>query len=82
MEAAAAGLRPEPFETLKAWLAFPINLATVECLALVGVANNFVRGIEFGEMRGRFRIVLVGIGVQFFSEPAIRTLDVSLARTL
>src|SRR4029453_5474685 len=68
VETASALLRTEAFETLETRLAFRIDLAAVECLALVGIANDFVWGIELGEARGGFGIVLVGIRVQFFRE--------------
>src|SRR5262249_17914284 len=82
LEAASTGLRAEAFETLETGLAFRINLAAVECLALIGIANDFVSGVEFGEVRGSLGVVLIGIRVQFFREPAIGALDVRLARTL
>src|SRR5262249_16072960 len=70
------------FEALETRLAFGVDFSTVECLALVAVANNFVRRIELGETRGRLWIMLVGIRVQFFGEAPIGALDIGLACTL
>src|SRR5215468_9070401 len=78
----ATRLRTEPFEALETRLAFGVDFSTVECLALVAVANNFVRSIELGETRRRLWIVLVGIRVQFFREAPIGGLDIGLACTL
>src|SRR5512147_1588164 len=77
-----ARLRAETLEALEARLALGIDLAPVERLALVGIANDLVGGVEFGKTRGRFRIVLVGVRMQFFGKPAIGALDVAFARTL
>jgi hypothetical protein len=81
----AAGARPaaaEAFETLEARLAVGVDLATVERLALVGVADDLVGGVELGKARGRLGVVLVGVGVMFLGEFAERALDLSRARTL
>ena len=78
----AARLRTEAFETLEARLALRIDLAAVERLALVVVADDLVGGIELGKARCRLRIVLVGVGVQFLREPPIGAFDVRLVRTL
>jgi hypothetical protein len=75
-------LRTEPFEALETWLTFGVNLSAIKCFALVAVANNFVCGVEFSEVRCRLRIVLVGVRVQFFREAPISTLDIGLACTL
>ena len=75
-------LRTESFEALETRFAFGVDFSTVECLALVAVANDFVRGIQLGETRGRLWVVLVGIRVQFFSEAPISALDIGLACTL
>src|SRR5690242_21230210 len=82
MKSAAAGLCTETLETLKTRLALRVDLAAVIRLALVAIAADLVGGIEFGEMRGRLRIVLVGIGVQFFGKTPIGALDLGLGRTL
>src|SRR4029453_17095194 len=76
VEAASALLRAEAFEALETRLAFRIDLAAIECLALVGIANDFVCSIELGEVRGRFGVVLVGIRMQFFRKSAKGALDV------
>ncbi len=78
----ATRLRTEPFEALETWLAFSIDLAAIECLALVAVADNFICSVEFGEARRCLRIVLVGVRMQFFSESPIGALDIGLACTL
>jgi len=80
--AATARLGAETFEALEAWLALGINLAAVECFALVGVTGDLVGSIELGEARGRLWVVLVGVGMQLLCEAAIGALDVRLARTL
>src|SRR5262249_32174460 len=59
-----------------------VDLAAVECLALVCVADDLVGSVELRKTRRGFRIVLVGIGMQFLREPTIGALDVALARTL
>jgi hypothetical protein len=60
------GCATESFEALETRFAFGVDFSTVECLALVAVANDFVRGIQLGEMRGRLWIVLVGVRVAIF----------------
>jgi hypothetical protein len=74
--------RSKTLEALEARLAFGVDLAAVERLALVGIADNLVGGVEFGKTRSRLGVVLVGIWMQFFREPAIGALDVAFARTL
>ena len=78
----AARLRAETFEALETRLAFCVDLTTIERLALVGIAYDLVGGVKFGKTRGRLRIVLVGIRMQFFREPTIGAFDVAFARTL
>ena len=68
----AARLPAEAFEALEARLAFGVDLAAVEGLALVVVADDLVGGVELGEARGRLRVVLVGVGMQFLGELADR----------
>ena len=77
-----ARLRAETLEALEARLALGVDLAAVECLALVGIADDLVGGVELGKTRGRLRVVLVGVRMQFLRKPAIGALDVALARTL
>jgi len=64
-------------KALKARLAFGIDLAAVEGLALLVVAEDFIGGVEFGEFSGRFRVLFVGVGVQLFRHPPEGALDVS-----
>src|SRR5262245_54321415 len=78
----AARLRTETFEALETRLAFRVDLTTIKCLALVGIAHDLIGGVKFGETRGRLRIVLVGIRMQFFREPAIGAFDIAFARNL
>src|SRR6478735_11528160 len=79
VKTATARLRAKTFKALKARFALAIDLAAIEGLALVAVADNLVSGIELGEARGCLRIMLVGIGMQFFGETPISTLDIGLA---
>ncbi len=69
-ETAAAGMRA--LEAAEARLAFGVDLAAIERLALVVVAENFVSRIQLGEPRGSFRIGFVGVGMQFLGELAGR----------
>ena len=55
--------------------ALGIDLAAIEGLALLVVADNLIGGIQLGEARGRLRIVLVGIGVQLLGELAVGALQ-------
>ena len=72
------GPKPAPppgcaaFEALEARLALGVDLAAVEGLALLVVADDLVGGIELGEARGRLGIVLVGVGMQLLGELAGR----------
>ena len=81
-ETAAAGLRAVAFVALKARLALGVDLAAVEGLALGVVADDLVGGGDLGKARGRLRIVLVGVGVQFLGELAVGAFDLALAGTL
>src|SRR4051812_24447833 len=71
----------ESLEALEARLAVRADLAAVELLALVGIADDLVRTVELGEFIGRLRI-LAGIRVQLLRQLAIRLLDVFRARRL
>src|SRR5262249_9413804 len=82
MNPATARLRSEAFKALEARLALRVDLAAVEGLAFVAITHDLVSGVKLGESRRRLRIRLVGVGVQFFREAPIRTLDIGLARTL
>lgn len=46
-------------KTLKGWLAFGIDLATVELSALVRIAQDFIGLVQFCKALLRLRIVLV-----------------------
>ena len=81
--AAEAGTRAgaaAAVKTLEARLALGVDLAAVERLALVLVAEDFVRGVELGKARRRLRIVLVGVGMQLLCQAPIGALDVGRAR--
>ena len=71
-KAATPAPTAEAFKALEARLAFGVDLAAVEGLALVGFAEDLVGGIELGEARGRLRIVLVGVRMQLLGELAGR----------
>ena len=62
----------DAFEALEARLALGVDLAVVEGLALLVVADDLVGRIELGETRGRLRVVLVGVGMQLLGELAGR----------
>src|SRR5204862_687020 len=81
-ERARARPAAEALEALEAWLAFGVDLAAVEGLALVLVADDLVRALELGEFIGRLRILGVGIRVQLLGELAEGLLDVCRARRL
>ncbi len=57
----AALLGAETFEALEARLALGIDLAAVERLALVGIADDLVGGVQLRKARRRLRVVLVGV---------------------
>ena len=69
---AAAGTGPAPgatakaFEAAEARLALGVDLAAVECFALVVLAKDLVSGVDLGKARRSLRIVFVGVGMQFF----------------
>src|ERR1700722_7302175 len=62
-------------KTLEARFALGINLAAVELLALVGIANDLVGRIQFGETSGGLRIVRVGVGGILLGKLAKGALD-------
>src|SRR6202011_6173128 len=62
-------------KALEPWLALGIDLAAIELLALVLVADDLVGRIQLGKARRGSRIVLVGIGVMLLGELAIGALD-------
>src|SRR6185312_9536270 len=72
-------------ETLKATearLALGVDFAAVKGLALLVIAEDFVRGVELGEAGGRLGVVLVGVGMQLLGKLPEGALDVAFARTL
>src|SRR5690606_37888619 len=73
-KAAEAALRPAARKALEAGLALGVDLAGVKLLALVGVAENLVGGVDLGKARRRLGIVLVGVGVVLLGELAKRAL--------
>src|SRR5581483_9099865 len=74
----AAGMHA--LEALKARLALGVDLARIECLALLLVANDLVGGIQLGETGCRLGIVFVRVGMQFLGKLAEGGLDRSLVR--
>ena len=72
----------EAFEALEARLALGVDLAAVEGLALVLVADDFVGGVQLGEPASAAFVVLVGVGMQLLGELAEGALDRRRARTL
>src|SRR5947209_4538803 len=76
----AAGARA--FEPVNPRLAFGVDVAAVESLALVLVAENLVGRIDLGELRRRSRVFLVRVGMQLLRQAAERFLDLLRARFL
>src|SRR5262249_37300859 len=73
----AAGMTAsETFKALKARLALGVDLAAVKGLALLGIADDLVGGVELGETAGGLGVVLVGVRVQLLGELPERALDV------
>src|ERR1700722_4187637 len=62
-------------ETVKAILAFGVDLAAVEFRALVLVAQDLIGGIGLGELVLRLRVFLIAIGMVLLGEAAKRLLD-------
>src|SRR5262245_5295721 len=83
---AKAATRPAPgAETLKALetrLALGVDLAAIEGLALVRLAQNFVSSVQLGKVRSRPRVVLVGVRMQLLGLPAESALDLGGTRCL
>src|SRR6202048_75453 len=71
----AAARKTATRKALEPWLALGIDLAAIELLALVLVADDLVGRVQLGKARRRFRIVLVGIGVMLLGELSIGALD-------
>ena len=80
LSTAAAATGAEAFETAEARLALGVDLAAIEGLALVVLAQDLVRGIDLGKARRRFGIVFVGVGMQFLGEATEGAFDVACAR--
>src|SRR5262249_30269056 len=78
----AARPRPtaEALETLEARLALGVDLAAVERLAFVLLAQDLVGGVELGEARGGLGVVLVGVRMQLLGLLPERALDLRGAR--
>src|SRR5215467_16394362 len=74
------GARAETFKAAETRFPFGIDLATIERFTLVLVAQQFVCGVQLGETGRSFGIVLVGVRMQFFCEPAIGVFDLARAR--
>ncbi len=67
-------------EAGEARLALGVDLAGVERLALLLVAENFVGAVQLGEASRGFRIVLVGVWMQLLGELPEGALDIGRAR--
>src|SRR5579862_2131109 len=82
--AGRAGTAPlaKTLEALETRLAFGIDLAAVEGLALVGIAQDFMGGIDLGKARGGLGIMLVGVRMQLLGKPPEGSLDLRGARAL
>src|SRR5262245_16119548 len=83
---AKAATRPAPgAETLKALearLALGVDLAAIEGLALVRLAQNFVSSVQLGKARGCLRVVFVGVWMQLLRLPAESSFDLGGTRCL
>src|SRR5262249_16624276 len=78
-----AAARPaETFKTLEARLALGVDLAAVEGLALVRLAQDLVGAVELGEAIGALGAVLVGCRMQLLGLLPERTLDLGRTRGL
>src|SRR5262249_3417351 len=55
--------------------ALGVDLAAIELLALVLVAEDLVRSVDLGEALGCLRVVLVAVGMMLLGELAIGALD-------
>jgi hypothetical protein len=77
LEAARSGAaaRVAAAKALEARLALGIDLAAVELLALVLVAEDLVRRVELGKALGGLRIALVAVGVMLLGGLAKSALD-------
>jgi len=59
--------RAKTFEALEARLALGVDLAAVEGLALLLVADDLIGSIKLGEARRRLRMCLLASGCSFFA---------------
>src|SRR5262249_21129675 len=86
MACASEPARPPPgarrLETVESRLALGIDLAAIERLALLLVAEHLVGGVEFGKLCRRFCVLLVGVGMQLFRQPPEGSFDLLLASRL
>src|SRR5436190_12932190 len=71
----AARTRVTSRKALEARLALSVDLATIELFALLLVAEDLVGRVQLGKARGRFRIILVGVGVVFLRKLAVGAFD-------
>src|SRR6185295_14319671 len=72
---AGAATRVAAGKALEARLALGVDLAAIELLALVLVADDLVGRIDLGKTLRCLRIVLVAVGVMLLGELAVGTLD-------
>jgi len=80
---AGAGTRSaDTLEAREARLAFGVDLAAIEGLALLVVADDLIGGVQLRKARRRFRIVLIGVRVQLLGELTEGAFDLRFVRGL
>src|SRR5262249_3921811 len=81
-EAALPATMAEALKALESRLAFGVDLAAIESLALALLAQDFIGRVQLGKARSRPRIMLVGVRMQLLRLPAEGALDLRSARGL
>src|SRR5262249_31292387 len=81
-EAALPATMAEPLKALESRLAFGIDLAAIESLALALLAQDFVGRVQLCKARSSPRVVLVGVRMQLLRLPAEGALYLRSARGL
>src|SRR5262249_1068704 len=81
-EAALPATMAESLKALESRLAFGVDLAAIESLALALLPSHSVGRVQLGQARSRPRAVLVGIRMQLLRLPAEGALDLRSARGL
>src|SRR5262249_17973965 len=77
---ASSRRRAKALESLEARLAFGVDLAPVKSLTLIGIADDFMRGVKLGKAGRGLGVLLVGVGMVLLGELAERALDLGSAR--